>query len=130
MTSLDQGRAAGSDFPEGREEGFHLTFRATGNAHVARPLDRHLLKVGPTLAPDGKPPTKGVIEVYYDMPTYIYETTDATKPIRQFEVRQSVHDDPLRLDPETGEAVRRVISAGYGILVRGGYRGPSVGSCG
>ena len=64
------------------------------------------------------------------MPTYIYVTTDATKPIREFEVKQSVHDEPLRVDPDTGEAVRRVISAGYSILVPGKSRGPSVGSCG
>jgi predicted nucleic acid-binding Zn ribbon protein len=64
------------------------------------------------------------------MPTYIYETTDLTKPIRNFEVKQSVHDDPLRSDPVTGEPARRVISAGYGILVRGKWVGPSVGSVG
>jgi predicted nucleic acid-binding Zn ribbon protein len=64
------------------------------------------------------------------MPTYIYETTDTTKPIRQLEVKQSVHDDPIRVDPKTGEAVRRIISAGYNVLVRGKYIGPSVGSCG
>ena len=64
------------------------------------------------------------------MPTYIYETTDATKPIRNFEVKQSVHDDPLSRDPETGEPVRRVISAGYSVLVRGKSVGPSVGSVG
>jgi predicted nucleic acid-binding Zn ribbon protein len=64
------------------------------------------------------------------MPTYIYETTDATKPLRQFEIKQSVHDDPLCVDPKTGEAVRRIISAGYSVLVRGKYIGPSVGSCG
>ena len=64
------------------------------------------------------------------MPTYIYETTDTTKPLRQFEIKQSVHDDPLRIEPETGLAVRRIISAGYGVLVRGKYIGPSVGSCG
>ena len=44
------------------------------------------------------------------MPTYIYETTDPAKPIRTFEVKQSVHDEPLRSDPETGEGARRVIS--------------------
>ena len=65
-----------------------------------------------------------------DMPTYIYETTDTTKPRRELEVKQSVHDDPLRVDPETGEAIRRVISAGYNVLVPGKSRGPSVGSCG
>jgi predicted nucleic acid-binding Zn ribbon protein len=64
------------------------------------------------------------------MPTYIYETTDPTKPIRHFEVKQSVHDDPLLSDPETGEAARRVISAGYSVLVRGKSVGPSAGSVG
>lgn len=64
------------------------------------------------------------------MPTYIYETTDPTKPIRNFEVKQSVHDAPLLSDPETGERVRRIISAGYKILVPGKYIGPSVGSVG
>jgi predicted nucleic acid-binding Zn ribbon protein len=64
------------------------------------------------------------------MPTYIYETTDPTKPVRNFEVRQSVHDEPLRSDPKTGEAARRVISAGYSLLIRGKSAGPSVGSVG
>ena len=64
------------------------------------------------------------------MPTYIYQTTDQTKPIRNFEVKQSVHDEPLRNDPETGEAARRVISAGYNLLIRGKSVGPSVGSVG
>jgi len=43
---------------------------------------------------------------------------------------QSVHDDALSADPKTGEAARRVISAGYGILIRGKSIGPSVGSVG
>ena len=64
------------------------------------------------------------------MPTYIYETTDPSKPIRNFEVKQSVHDDPLTSDPETGEAARRIISLGYNVLIRGKYIGPSVGSVG
>lgn len=64
------------------------------------------------------------------MPTYIYQTTDATKPVREFEVVQSVHDDPLSADPETGEAARRIISAGYGIHIPGKSIGPSVGSVG
>jgi predicted nucleic acid-binding Zn ribbon protein len=64
------------------------------------------------------------------MPTYIYETTDPGKPRRELEIKQSVHDDPLHIDPTTGEAVRRIISAGYGILIRGGSTGPCVGSCG
>ena len=64
------------------------------------------------------------------MPTYVYETTDISKPVRRFEVQQSIHDEPLKVDPKTGEAVRRVISGGYGVLMRGGSTGPSVGSCG
>ncbi len=64
------------------------------------------------------------------MPTYVYETTDPAKPARRFEVKQSMKDEPLRVDPETGEAVRRVISGGYGVHVPGGSMGPSVGSVG
>lgn len=49
------------------------------------------------------------------MPVYIYETipTDSGEPPRQFEVKQSMNDDALTLDPETGLPVRRVISGGY-----------------
>jgi len=64
------------------------------------------------------------------MPTYVYETTNRSKPTRTFELKQSVHDAALRRDPKTGEAVRRVISGGYGVLVRGKSIGPSVGSVG
>jgi len=45
-------------------------------------------------------------------------------------VKQAFGDKPLLLDPATGELVRRVITGGYGIVVRGGSAGPSVGSCG
>ena len=64
------------------------------------------------------------------MPIYVYETNDLAKPVRRFELRQSFRDEPLRTDPKTGEAVHRVISGGYGVLIRGGSSGPSVGSCG
>ena len=64
------------------------------------------------------------------MPIYVYETTDPAKPIRRFEVKQSMKDEALRVDPETGEAVRRVISGGYGVHVTGSSTGPSVGSVG
>ncbi len=62
--------------------------------------------------------------------TYLYETTDPKKPVRRFEVVQSMKDEPLRTDPETGEPVRRVITGGSGILIPGGSAGPSVGSVG
>ena len=50
------------------------------------------------------------------MPTYIYETTNPKKPVRRFELRQSMKDAPLTADPETGEPVRRVISGGFGYM--------------
>src|SRR5687767_9202833 len=64
------------------------------------------------------------------MPIYVYETTDTSKPLRRFEVKQSMKDEPLKVDPKTGEPVRRVISGGYGVHVPGGSTGPSVGSVG
>jgi predicted nucleic acid-binding Zn ribbon protein len=64
------------------------------------------------------------------MPTYIYVTTDPSRPARQFEVKQSIHDEPLVADPATGEPARRVISGGYGIHLPGKSVGPSVGSVG
>jgi predicted nucleic acid-binding Zn ribbon protein len=59
------------------------------------------------------------------MPAYIYETTDITKPRREFFVTQSVHDDPLQADPETGEPARRIISAGYQTIAPGRSKDPS-----
>jgi len=52
------------------------------------------------------------------VPTYIYETIDPTKPIRELEVKQSVHDDPIVSDPLTGDAIRRIAAAGYGVIAR------------
>ena len=64
------------------------------------------------------------------MPTYVYETADDAEPVIRFEFRQSFGDKPLELDPQTGRRVRRIISGGYGTIVRGAYIGPSVGSVG
>lgn len=67
------------------------------------------------------------------MPTYVYETTDA-KAVRRFEVKQSMRDDALRFDPDSGRPVRRVISGGYGYLEKGKKTdrpaAPSGGGCG
>src|SRR5437588_3706698 len=62
-----------------------------------------------------------VASAIYDagMPVYVYETIDSAKPKRRFEVQQSMRDEPLKTDPETGKPVRRVISGGYGILQKG-----------
>lgn len=63
--------------------------------------------------------------------TYVYETTDPAKPVRRFEVNQSIKDEPLRTDPETGEPVRRVITGGLGVVVPGSASAPKPrGGCG
>lgn len=41
------------------------------------------------------------------MPIYEYERDDGTR----FEMRQGFADEPLETDPETGQKVRRVLSA-------------------
>ena len=55
------------------------------------------------------------------MSTYIYETIPRTakqKP-RRFEVQQKMSDPPLKVDPESGLPVRRVITGGSGNIMRG-----------
>jgi predicted nucleic acid-binding Zn ribbon protein len=71
-----------------------------------------------------------VLNVVKYMPTYVYETTDQSRPVRRFEVAQRFLDAPLKVDPSTGEVVRRVISGGLAPLVRGRSTGPCVGSVG
>lgn len=45
------------------------------------------------------------------MPTYTYEVIrEDGQPGEQFEVIQSIHDEPLTRHPETGEPVQRVIT--------------------
>jgi predicted nucleic acid-binding Zn ribbon protein len=54
------------------------------------------------------------------MTTYVYETVPKAPEAqpRRFEVRQSMHDAPLKKHPETGEPVRRIIAGGYGIIAQ------------
>ncbi len=55
------------------------------------------------------------------MATYVYETipkNPKAKP-RRFEVQQRMSDPPLKKDPKTGEAVRRVIIGGSGWVTHG-----------
>lgn len=52
------------------------------------------------------------------MTTYVYETIPqkaGTKP-RYFEIKQNMSDQPLTRHPESGEAIRRVVLGGYGVL--------------
>lgn len=55
------------------------------------------------------------------MPTYTYEviSEDRNSEPRRFEIVQRMTDEPLKTDPESGLPVRRVISAGVGIKLRG-----------
>jgi hypothetical protein len=52
------------------------------------------------------------------MPVYVYETIpDRTEVApRRFEVKQSMSEQPLKHDPETGLPVRRLISGGFLML--------------
>lgn len=66
------------------------------------------------------------------MPIYVYETLPvAGKKTRRFELKQSMREQPLTHDPETGEPVRRVITGGYGFYGAGAETpAPSPGPCG
>ena len=55
------------------------------------------------------------------MTTYIYETIpkNPKESPRRFEVQQKMSDAPLKVDPETGLPVRRVIVGGSGVVTHG-----------
>ena len=55
------------------------------------------------------------------MTTYVYETIPSKpseKP-RYLEIQQSMKDAALTTHPETGEAIRRVVLVGFGVLSSG-----------
>ena len=55
------------------------------------------------------------------MATYVYETIpkDPKEKPRRFEVEQKMSDPPLKVEPETGRSVRRVIVGGSGLVTHG-----------
>ena len=55
------------------------------------------------------------------MATYVYETipSSADEQPRRFEVQQKMSDPPLKVDPQTGEPVRRIITGGTGLVTHG-----------
>ncbi len=55
------------------------------------------------------------------MATYIYETIPKNPKAqpRRFEVQQKMTEPALTVDPNTGEAIRRVITGGSGNIYRG-----------
>jgi predicted nucleic acid-binding Zn ribbon protein len=66
------------------------------------------------------------------MPTYVYETipTIPDQPVRRFEVKQSMSEPALTKDPQTGVPVHRVISGGFGLMVKGGAGDSPAGGSG
>jgi predicted nucleic acid-binding Zn ribbon protein len=66
------------------------------------------------------------------MTTYVYETIPAEEgdSVQYFEIKQSMKDAPLTQHPETGQAIRRVILGGFGILKSENSSPASSGSCG
>lgn len=65
------------------------------------------------------------------MPTYLYETvpTGPQDTPRHYEIQQSMNDDALTRQPETGEPIRRVILGGYGLIDKS-KSSTQAGSCG
>jgi putative FmdB family regulatory protein len=51
-----------------------------------------------------------------NMPTYEYKCTDCT---HQFEVFQSMRDEPVAVCPECGGRVKRLLSGGAGVIFKG-----------
>lgn len=49
------------------------------------------------------------------MPTYEYKREDGSV----FEFSQSINDKPLQTCPTTGQAVKRIISGGGGVIYKG-----------
>jgi predicted nucleic acid-binding Zn ribbon protein len=70
------------------------------------------------------------------MPIYVYETVK--RPVRRYEIKQGMKDDALRVHPDTGAEIRRVISGGLGFMTKGSgtqatpiaKKGCGHGSCG
>lgn len=61
------------------------------------------------------------------MPTYVYETLpEDGRPSKRFELFQRMSEQPLKKDPETGAKVRRVITGGVGVKLKGLKRSTKV----
>lgn len=55
------------------------------------------------------------------VPTYVYEiiSPDSGAEPRRFEVFQRMSDEPLSLDPASGQPVKRIVTGGVGIKLQG-----------
>jgi arsenite-transporting ATPase len=74
--------------------------------------------VGPEKLRQFFPPQCPTHKPTITMTTYVYETIpqQAGEKSRLFEIKQSMNDQPLTKHPESGEAIRRVVLGGYGVL--------------
>ncbi|HRQ88740.1 MAG TPA: zinc ribbon domain-containing protein [Bacteroidia bacterium] len=67
------------------------------------------------------------------MPTYLYETIPQVpdEAPERFEVKQSMKDEALRVHPESGRPVRRVITGGIAIprKLASSVAGAGAGDC-
>ncbi len=63
---------------------------------------------------------------------YLYESVPAHEgdPVKHFEIKQGMHDQPLDRHPETGEPIRRVILGGWGLMKGATRLGASEEGCG
>jgi len=73
------------------------------------------------------------------MPIYVYETVvDTSEHVpRRFEIFQKLSEEALKIDPETGEPVRRVITGTVAVRLGGlkrsarvNKRSPAATACG
>jgi hypothetical protein len=65
--------------------------------------------------------------------TYLYESIPAREggKVKQYEIKQGAYDAPLTRHPETGEAIRRVVLGGWGLVSSKPVGGSSSeGGCG
>jgi predicted nucleic acid-binding Zn ribbon protein len=64
------------------------------------------------------------------MAIYLYETIPSTlgKKPKQYEIQQSMKDEPLTHHPDTGELIKRVITGGYGVITPGSGSQPATAS--
>lgn len=63
------------------------------------------------------------------MPVYVYQSVPQREdePTERFEIYQSIHAEPLKVHPETGVPLRRVIMGGMFIPKNAGAQRTSTG---
>lgn len=97
------------------------------------PRGEHSFSFSLILLPLSRKNSVAALTAFFAMPTYVYETIPAKKGAKpkQYELRQSIKDPAYTHHPETGEAVRRAITSGAGLITSHAPQGHShTSSCG